>query len=54
MVDAACKTIKDALLASGWTFADYQAQMFGDEILTFTGKNDENLQVIVALEEEEE
>ena len=53
-VDAACKAIKGTLLASGWEFADYQPAMTGEEILTFTGKNDENLQVIVTLEEVEE
>ncbi len=50
-IDTACKHIKDTLLASGWTFADYQPAMTGEEILTFTGKNDENLQVIVTIEE---
>ena len=53
-VDAACKAIKDALLVSGWTFADYQPQMTGEELLSFTGKNDEMLQVIVTIEEAEE
>ena len=38
---------------SGWTFADYQPQMTGEEILSFTGKNDEMLQVIVTIEDAE-
>ncbi len=53
-IATACKAIKDALLASGWMFADYQPQMTGEELLSFTGKNDEMLQVIVTLEEAEE
>jgi hypothetical protein len=52
-IDTACKHIKDTLLASRWTFADYQPQMTGEELLTFTGKNHENLQVIVTLEDVE-
>ncbi len=52
-IDAACNAIKRTLLASGWSFADYQPQMTGEELLTFTGKNHENLQVIVTLEDAE-
>ncbi len=52
-VAAACKAIKEALLTSGWGFADYQPQMTGEEILVFVGKNHDSLQVVVTLEEPE-